>query len=196
MSASDQITEIHTWQRNGYAPSTCSIRITSLHFVPRSIDCIFTTSTLDTLSWLRPSHNYLSRQKNTARQQLTMLPSATDLILPTIRTWARENAKKISAIFEGGSWEGWAQAEIAYEMSLVMLKEAAADHPDTCITVRREVPLWTNVGQGEDRMRADLLVRFDTNPGCFRTGTFFCKFPCPVEASTRIRLLICITTPI
>jgi hypothetical protein len=25
---------------------------------------------------------------------------------------------------------------------------------------------------------------------------FFCKFPCPVEASTRIRLLICTDTPI
>jgi len=30
--------------------------------------------------------------------------------------------------------------------------------------------------------------RYLVSPGCLRTGTFFCKFPCPIEASTRNRL--------
>jgi hypothetical protein len=31
---------------------------------------------------------------------------------------------------------------------------------------------------------------------CLRTGRFFCKFPGPIEASTRIRLSICTNTHI
>jgi hypothetical protein len=34
------------------------------------------------------------------------------------------------------------------------------------------------------------------SPECLRTGRFFCKFPCPVEASTRIRLPILYGVPV
>ena len=56
---------------------------------------------------------------------------------------------------------------------------------------------YTGGNDGDDveqRMRS-FSEDFE-KPECLRTGRFFYKFPCPVEASTRIRLSICTDTPI
>lgn len=93
-----------------------------------------------------------------------MPPFASDLVLPVIQAWATANSEKILAISHGGSWEGWAQSEIAYELTRAMTNIAAAESSDTMITVDRERPLWTDFGQGENRKRVDIFARFETGP--------------------------------
>jgi hypothetical protein len=51
-----------------------------------------------------------------------------------------------------------------------MSKAADDDGPDTLITIDREVPLWTDVGQGENRMRVDMLACSHPGPDSGQTA--------------------------